>query len=332
MKYYSSGIAKLTSDIKAEHLSALLLYGPNMGLIDFIVSSIVSVLACELRRFDDEPVGLRSILNAKSFFVKKEVICIKIKTAFSQKDALSTVNVHFPIIISDELPPANAMRKWFESGKSVAVVPCYMDDENTRRKLIKDFIERDGKSIDYDAIEYLVSSLEVDRRIILSELEKVSLYCDAASQDQDGNAINNKVKISYNDCVAAINGSIDGVSDVMCAAHATKNVVLFEEQIMKLSASGISAVWILRALARYYNNLFIVKMLLKGGVSLEESMSKIKPPIFFKYVPMFKKSIAAMSLKDISTMLGIIWEYEILIKTTADDDSIIAALILNISE
>ena len=72
----------------------------------------------------------------------------------------------------------------------------------------------------------------------------------------------------------------------------------------------------IRALIRYYINLFIVISKLEDGQSIDMAIKSLSPPIFFKYVPDFKQVARGLSSKDALGVIDLLQQAEVKFKTT----------------
>lgn len=319
MKYRSSDIKKVCISACNGELTSLLVYGPNRGMIDDIVSVLAKHLQAQVDSFDIDSRDLEMECNTRSFFVKKKVLAVRVKTTVPNKDKLLKKTLHFPILIADDLPTSNALRKWFEKENGIAIIPCYLDDDATRRDFILYYLKERNVVPDRDALQYLVSSLEADRAIIKAELNKLATYV-ATSTDAMSSA-------SLQDCMNVVIAQTTPQADLMCAHFMLRDHVKFQTEIENLVAEGINAVWIVRAIGRYCMNLYTVHTSILSGNSLESAMSTLKPPVFFKYVAIFKQCISATNIQNIRAVLRFLWQCEIELKTGYSEEIIIYKLL-----
>ena len=80
------------------------------------------------------------------------------------------------IVEAGDLTKASALRKLFEGAKSAAAVECGDDSPEDAGKLIKETLAAVGWKIEPEALAYLSEALSLDRRLLRSELEKLTLY------------------------------------------------------------------------------------------------------------------------------------------------------------
>ncbi len=290
-------MGSLLSRCKSGQSSAILLYGPDKGLISYTCTEISKLSGKEIKSIsykDAENKGLDIILNNASLFNKGEIIKITDvpQTIDNSFKALLLGKIHnFPILIADELSPSSSLRKFFEAEESLASFGCYAADEKATALLIRQTIAESSKKITSDAVAYLAMHLAGDRFLIMSELGKLLLY----THDKDN--------IELSDVSEIISRSLMTSPDKLCISFAKGNAGQYFIELEKLLAENISPVWIIRALIRYYINLYIAVSLKDRGESLESAIQSIKPPIFFKYVQDFRQIVSISETKGIINVL-----------------------------
>lgn len=82
----------------------------------------------------------------------------------------------FWIIEAGELNKTNKLRVGFEESKSAIALQLYADDEATVADLVTKRLAAAGVAIEPQALALFVADLPGDRRLALSELEKLELY------------------------------------------------------------------------------------------------------------------------------------------------------------
>ncbi len=309
MKFYSNQIANIASGISKGSISAVLFYGPDHGVVEYSSTELAKNLKIEklnISYSESGCHGINSALDNISLFGNKELICVKdVPTALAPmlKEICLTPHHHLLVITTDELAPSSALRKLFEQEPNLAAVPCYNDNEESVEKIIRSYIAKEKKIISPDAMKFLKHNLHGDRFIVINELEK--LFCYAISRSE----------ITLEDVQAVISGAIDGEPDKLCLYFLSKNLKGYFTELDKLLSNNISAVWVIRAIIRYYINAYIVLSKMKEGASMDDAIVSLSPPIFFKYVASFKQAIGKITINDVKYSLNILYEAEKSIKS-----------------
>jgi DNA polymerase-3 subunit delta len=106
--------------------------------------------------------------------------------------------------------------------------------------------------------------------------------------------------------------------DEMCLAFAGQNYQKFFSEYNRLIENNIGDILIVRALIRFYMNMYCALQYISSGMDIRSAVSALKPPIFFKYVNDFCTLLPKMSVKDTRSMIDILLKQEILLKQNAN--------------
>jgi DNA polymerase-3 subunit delta len=310
MKIYPKKIDLSLKDIISNKLKAVLIYGPDQGQVSLLVKKIINAIQGDVKNLTFNEVNdrrIKNFLTAQNLFGSKEILKINGCTASLHDDAKQSLLEDYnnvPIFIAEDLAPSSSLRKFFESEPNLACIACYPDEEVDLRQLILQITSQAGKRVEREALEYLCSNLKGDRYLIEQELNKLMIYATS------------KADITLNDVEQVITPSVDSSADLMCYNFANFNSQGFFGELNKLYNDNISPIWVIRALVRFYSNLYLVKSNLSENIPIEVALKAAKPPIFFKYVPNFKKLVLQLPLPSISKALSILLEAESSCKMT----------------
>lgn len=316
MKFYSNQTPDVANHLQKATMNAALIYGPDRGLIDYSVAHITKVLKLPKRTISYADISfdeLKSELNNISLFGTKEIIQLTNISTFDAKlkELVKADNHHVLVITADELTPASALRKTFETEKNLAAIACYHDDATSVEKIVRKYCSDAQKIISADAIKYLSHSLYGDRYIIINEIEKLLTYT------------HDKNEITLEDVTAVISGSTTPAPDMLCIYFFKNDQKLYLEELHKLLAENVSAVWIVRALVRYAINIYITLQKMSEGASIEEATGSLSPPIFFKYIPDFKRIISQSNIAHILLIMEKLYKAETILKSSSVNDRLI---------
>jgi DNA polymerase-3 subunit delta len=221
---------------------------------------------------------------------------------------LTTGNfTNFICFIGDESLPSSGIRKLFEDSSNMVAIGCYYDDENTVVKLANSIAVKHKKTISEEALFYIKVALRGDYQIIKNELEKLINYT------------HNKDKITYEDVQAALSPDLSANGDEMCIFFTKKEPELFLAEVEKLRNQNINEVLMIRALIRYYINLFIVCSKVEDGVNIDLAIKSLSPPVFFKYVSDFRANVQKLSLNDVVRVIDVLQKAEIKVKNSSNN-------------
>ena len=199
--------------------------------------------------------------------------------------------------------PPTGIRKFFEDQAELASLGCYYDDPQTIAKMILQQCSKHKKNIEEEALFYLKSHLKGDHQIIKSELEKLFNYT------------NDQTTINKEHILATLSSDLIASGDEMCIYFAKKEAKSFLQEVEKLKNQNKNEVLMLRALIRYYLNIYTVTSRIEDGENIDRAIKSLTPPIFFKYIDDFKQIIRKNSSDDAIRCLQILQNAEISYKT-----------------
>ena len=310
-----------------DNVNALLIYGPNAGLIHerakaavtFAVENLSDAFRlCELQARDlaEDPARLADELGALSFGGGRRAVWLKeagdgltstISTALE-----SEIGDTLLVVEAANLGPRSSLRKLFEQASNLGAVPCYEDDQDTLQAYISEFLSGENVTIDGDALYWLLDRLGNDRLQVRSELEKLILYAwrdDALSDDGETRITLETVMEGAGDAGVL---SLDQLADAVASGELA-NVDRFLALAIEQGVQPISAI---RSVARRFSQLHFVVGLAAGGNSIEKLISSLRPPVFFKNRPAFRAQTTLWSVPRIAQALDILSQAEIDCKTT----------------
>ena len=99
-----------------------------------------------------------------------------------------------------------------------------------------------------------------------------------------------------------------------------KEPELFLAEIEKLRSQNINEILMIRALIRYYINLFIVTSKIEeGGSNIDTAIKSLSPPIFFKYLSDFRSNAQKLSSKDAAEIISLLQKAEVKFKNNSNN-------------
>ncbi len=291
MKFYLSQIIPLLEKIEKGQIRALLLYGPDKGYIHKIISTLIKkfdLLKTTIEYLDLKTCSLQLLASTPNFFGQKQLIKVRAVGDSIDKTlklALGQESMHFLVFVADELSANASIKKFFETENYLASLGCYHDDPQKISQIILSKFAKLGKVINPDAVKYLTDNLTGDHQAIVNEIEKLVYFT------------HDKPQVTVEDAKAVI--TVDnGNGDDLCVYFSLKNFPDFLQEFKKLKQQNINEVLIIRALIRYYLNLYTVLTKLENGINIEIAIKSLIPPIFYKNIANFKKSLSKVSMPE----------------------------------
>jgi len=328
--------ARVDAFIKAPSpgLIGVLIYGPDIGLVSehasklagAIVSDPFSIVEISSDKLQEDPAILADEISAISFFGGRKLIKIRDPgSGVSQifRDAFSCVSQaaaenSFVLVTAGELTPASALRRLFENEKTLAALPCYHDDERSLRPAVATIFRERNLLPANGVVDYISSHCLGDRLIAQREIEKLILY------------IGEKEEISLEDAEICIGDTTESSFDDINFSVAEGNYSGLEKHLHKALKQGISAVAILRLVQRYFMRIHCVIGAIQEGKGQELAIKNLRPPVFFKQLPFFKRHIERWNKKPdlLWRVMKTLYDAELECKKTGVDPDLICSRFL----
>lgn len=245
MRVTSSDADKLSAAPPKVWVAALV-FGSNTGLVreraDRLAKSVVPDMSDAFRVADlgadvlrKDPARLGDEAGAISMFGGRRVVRVRDATdglADLFEGFLSEpLGDSFVIIEAGELTKTSSLRKLFEAAKGAAAIECYDDRPEDAARLIRETLGAAGWEVEADALAYLADALATDRRLLRSELDKLSAYLGKGEKG---------AKLTRAEAVMMVGDSgaveIDELADAVVAG----DLKLLDRLIAKGTESGVS--------------------------------------------------------------------------------------------
>ena len=310
-----------------DNIAALLVYGPNKGLVReraklavrYVVGDLNdSFRVCELQAKDisDDPARLADELSAFSFVGGRRAVWLKDVADSHAKMIKGALEIEFGdtlfVIEAGNLGPRSSLRKMFEGEAHLGAIACYEDDQDSLKDYVSGFLNGQKAGIDSEAIYWVMERLGYDRMQINSELEKLVLY--ASSEERSSPDINVHITL---DTVIESSGDAGVWSlDQIAESVANGEMVKIDRFLHLAFNQGIQPIAVLRAVTRRFIQLHFVVGSGAQGASIDKIIGALRPPIFFKHRPAFRAQAMKWSLPRIAKAMDILSCAEIDCKST----------------
>ena len=282
---------ELKSLVEKKKYSAYLVYGQNKGLVREKSQTIIDTYKddqTEIIKFENdelisEPEKLSNEFNTFSLIAEKKIIHVLNTKDNLTETITNTINnqdsTNLIIFETSELTPRSKLRKFFEKEKNLGILACYFDTERDVQDLIETTFKKEGISISRDISLLIAKRLGHERHIIKSELEKIILY------------LKDKKEFKAEDILKCLSQNEDFGFDDLNYNLCDGNVVKLDKIINQLYLEGINPIALLRSAGKHFQKILFVNQKIDSGMNLNESLSQLKPPIFFLYINKFKNQV-----------------------------------------
>jgi DNA polymerase-3 subunit delta len=216
------------------------------------------------------------------------------------------------VLEAGELPARSPLRKLCESAGNAAAIPCYLPDADAIAALARDMLGQAGLGLTADAERYLAERLAGDRQLARRELEKLVAY---AGEDRT---------LDIQAVSACVGDSTEHSLDDLAFAMADGDVAATDATLTRLAGAGTSVIAVLRAAQRHMTRLHQAVAAMESGASAEESMGRLRPPVFFKQQPKFRRQLGLWPRPALDRALARLLEAEMGCKSTGQPGELIA--------
>jgi len=289
-----------------------LLYGSNKGFINQVIKeNFVNKYNDNIYNYDEsEIINNKSnffdqILN-NSFFENDKLFIIS-RTTDKSKNIIEEIidkkinDVVF-VFVAEALEKKSKLRKFFEDNKKTICIAFYPDTNLILNKIASTFFRDKKILISQSNINLIISKCNNDRGNLLNELNKIELL-----------SLTNK-KITTENILQLVNlnenHSIFSLID-HCLLKNQKNVI----DIVNENNFGIEdCIIILKTFLSKTKKLLTLAKEFETNKNIDETISKAKPPIFWKEKEMVKNQIINWSPNKIKKLIFNLNEIELQIK------------------
>jgi len=217
------------------------------------------------------------------------------------------------LVTAEGLSPKSSLRSWFEHSDIFAALPCYADESRDLEGLISQHFRQAGVACDRESMHYLTSQLGNDRMVTRSELDKLVLYAGDAK------------RLTLADMEAVTGGNAALGYDDMTRAVAGGDLKLLRRTLDMLFSEGEQPVGLVRILLKHFEKLYTLQGHCEQGLSEEQAIAKLRPPVFFKQQPLLRAQLGKWPRKKIARAMAYLIRTERSLKSFVPDAQLICA-------
>ncbi|MBC8158390.1 MAG: DNA polymerase III subunit delta, partial [Alphaproteobacteria bacterium] len=210
----------------------------------------------------------------------------------------------FVLVQAGELAKRSSLRKLFEAAKNAAAIACYADDARNLRNVIVETLKTHGLSASRDAVAFLSDNLGSDREVTRAELDKLALYMGTPGE------------VTLEDAIACVGDSGATSLDNVVFATGNGNARELEGALRRVWGEGASPVAVVRVVMRHFQRLHFVAAQLASGRTLDQSVSRLRPPVIFLRAEAFKAQARSWSHARLARAMELLLEAEMDCKST----------------
>ena len=288
----------------------ILIYGKNEGLKNEIIKNLIInktnvYVYDEKNILDKEELFYEEVL-AKSLFEEEKVIIIKrvSNKIFKLIDDILNTKIDGTKIFLNayELEKKSKLRSLFEKEKDLACIPVYPDNESTLTKIAFNFLKTKKISISQSNLNQIVSKSSGDRENLLNELHKIENYLKNGKKLTNENLLK-LINLSEN-------YSIEELVNNCLAKNKIKTIRIFNEN----NYTKDDCILISRTFLIKLKRILRLKIEYEENKDLSLTISRAKPPIFWKEKTIISEQLQKWSLIDLKSLIYKTNEMELIMK------------------
>ena len=313
---------KCLNNLINNNIKAILFTGTNYGLAGYLADKIVNVLRpiekifLDYQDIDKNFAQTLQPMLENDFFSTKRIIKIyNVKNKankelqFLTKENIANTIIDKLIILfgTADIDGRSALKLLFDkSQKNLACISCYDDDEQKAIEVIKEFFAERKFKINNDAVIAMAKMLHGDRNLLISECEKMALYC------------NKNKNITINEINLAIQNNQEAspfaFSDYLLSGDVKSAIQEFDE----LCNDDAQIIQIMRLFLKVVNDILIMKQdIVYNGKNIDNVIKEHF--VFFKRMSIVKKILTVTNVQTIENYIKIAIQTEKMAKIYSDE-------------
>ena len=318
------------NEIKKLKSNFFLFYGENEGHKEEIINDFfIKDFKGEIIKYEEKQIlenkelFFEVCLN-ESLFEKEKIIQIS-RVSSKLYDIIKELynkNIYNKKIIlnSDVLEKKSKIRQLFELEKDLICIPFYQDNNFSLYKIANEFFKKNKISISSENINLIIEKCSSDRKNLQNEMNKILNYCF------------NKNKISRNEILKLINLYEDENYFELIDYCLAKDLNKVRKIINNNSFRKDDTIILIRSFLSRLKRLIELKKLFNQIGDVKETISRFRPPIFWKDKEIVQKQMEIWPTEKVYNLFDEITKLEINFKKNYNpSNNLIFDFILNTS-
>ncbi len=285
----------LTSFIQSppRHVRVALFYGADEGMVRELAQTLqaallgpkadpMSITELSGDQLSSDPAALSDALTSLSLLGDSKLVVLRAPNAATPKIvqefyAENTLgDVHFLIIMADELASSSSLRKWAENEDFTAALGCYPDEGPQLEGFLRAALQEKSIRATPEVVRYLASQWGGNRKVTRQEIEKIDLYLGKEQRE---------LSLQLATDLAGENKelSMQDVSNALAGADSTALL----HHLHKHFKDGEAPVAIARTALKYFQKLQNIAAEVSAGTPLDAAVAATRP--FYKQAPHTKR-------------------------------------------
>ena len=305
-----------TNKINLNSNKIILLYGKNEGLKKETINLLIKSKNIEISNFDEKDIlenfnSFIESIGSKSLFEEEKIIIIKRSTEKSLNIIKEIENKNLEdvmiIINADNLDKKSKLRSFFEKDKKYVCVAFYPDNEETLSKLTYNFLRKKKISLSPSNINLIIRRSNGNRETLLNELIKIESFTISRKQ------LNSEEIIKLTNLVE--DHSVSELIDNCLAQNTKKTFNILNEN----NFNNEDCILITRIFLNKSKKILRLAEEFQSNNNLELTISKAKPPIFWKDKDITKQQLKKWSPENLKKLIYRLNDIELDIKKNVNN-------------
>ena len=284
-----------------------LFYGPNYGKVcdcaNLIKSfknvkqdyEVVNFFADEIKKDDLSRIFVEN--STPNIFGSKTFMCFHLNNEKIRKEIISMISkeTYKDIIVvlkCHQLSPRSPLRSFFEKNSYSISVACYEESGSEKKAYISNVLQKEGLKVSETLINLLTNNLSNQRLEIKGELEKIIILHKTEPEK----------KFMCN-TFSFISDSLNEDDSRFIFSLASKEKKGFVKNFNKFTDYGSDNIKLITYLLEHFFRLLVIKIKMYEGIEVSNAIKQLKPPIFFKNLPMFKQQLKMFSISELKFVI-----------------------------
>ena len=303
--------------IDISNYQLFLIYGKNIGLQNQLINTyFVNNFDGEISKYEENEFIINSdiifteLLN-RSLFENKKILIIsrasdKILNFIEELSYKNIFDVKV-ILKSSVLDKRSKLRSFFEKDKTVITIPTYEDNERNLYSIVNNFLNEHKIKISREAINLIISRSSGDRQNLKHELDKIMNYSLTTKN------------ITYEIIEKLSNLSENYDVNELANSYLSKNIKNITKIFNENNYSNEDCILILRTLLNKSKKLLTIINKYRQTNNLDEVISSVKPPIFWKDKEIIKIQAKSWKIEDLKVKIYELNEIEAIVKANSNN-------------
>lgn len=315
-------IASLAKELKCRKF---LIFGPEESVIETTSSSLINnikkMIDVDVQQIDysiakNDIALMRDGLKSKSLFGGSKLIIVSGISGNISKEFIELCKEPIKngvlILVAGDLGKTSQIRKLAESCDDISATACYKPDAKTISGLIRSKMQSLGLTFDSNIVNMIAELMPLNSIIIEGELEKLSIY-----KLEEKN-------VTEEDVTACFSYAGESSIDDLINAIVSKNFVLKNKQMKRLSNSDVNFMLVIRSLLNFFHKLVQVHVIaIDKKMIPTQAIQLLAPPLFFKSRDNMVMAINNFSLAQAKIIIGRLIELERRCKSGSVDPNLL---------